>query len=61
MEKLIELAPTVLAWALAIVGGASVLTAGIAPLTKTDKDDKLAKGLKKVHEWLGKLAFNPKA
>ena len=60
VEKLVELAPLVLAWALAVVGGASALAAGIAPLTKTDKDDKLAAFLKKVLGWLDTIALNPK-
>jgi len=46
--------------ALAIIGGASVIVAAIAPLTKSDKDDKAASWLKKIHGWLSKVAINPK-
>lgn len=60
MDTILDLAPTVLAWALAVVGGASVLTAGIAPLTETEWDDKLAGALSKVHGWLSSIALNPK-
>lgn len=60
MDKVLELAPLVLAWALAVVGGASVLAAGVAPLTETKWDDKLAGLLSKLKGWLDTLALNPK-
>jgi hypothetical protein len=42
-----------------IISGASIIAAAIAPLTKTDKDDKLARFLKKAHLFISKLALNP--
>jgi hypothetical protein len=41
-----------------VVMGASVAVAAIAPLTKTDKDDKAAAWLKKVYTWLYKVSLN---
>jgi hypothetical protein len=53
--------PEILTWALVIVGSASVLVRGIAPLTKTKLDDKLGSALSTLHGLLGKVALNPDA
>ena len=50
MDKVLEYLPLLPA----VVGGASIIAAALAPLTKTDKDDKIAKGLKWVYD---KMAF----
>jgi len=42
-----------------VIGSASVLAAVIAPLTKNEWDNKLAKGLKWLKLALDKLALNP--
>ena len=58
-----NLAGIAINWAMAlltVIGAASVAAAAIAPLTKTDKDDKIARLLKKAHAVLSKLAFNPR-
>ena len=60
MSWLVSNGPVALQWALAVVGGASVLVLAIAPLTKTKADDKLGAALKAVHNLLGKVALNPK-
>lgn len=43
----------------AVVAGASLAVKAIAPLTETDKDDKVSVWLDKVHSLLSKLALNP--
>lgn len=43
-----------------VVMGASIAVRAIAPLTATDKDDRVASWLGKVHGFLGRLALNPK-
>jgi hypothetical protein len=43
----------------AIVAGSSAVVAAIAPFTKTDKDDKVASWLAKLHKFLSKVALNP--
>jgi hypothetical protein len=45
--------------ATSVVGGASMIVAAVAPLTKSDKDDRALAVLKKVVSWLEKLALNP--
>lgn len=42
-----------------VVMGASLAVKAIAPLTKTDKDDRAASWLTKVYTLLSKLALNP--
>lgn len=42
-----------------VVLGASLAVKAIAPFTKTDKDDRAAGWLTKVHALLSKLALNP--
>lgn len=52
---------TVASGVLMVIGGASIVAAAVAPLTKTDVDNKVAKVLKKVHAFLSKyVALNPK-
>lgn len=41
-----------------VVGTASTVAAAIAPLTKTDADDKLAKALRWLYTSLRKLGLN---
>lgn len=60
MDTVLEYGPVILTWALVIIGGASTLAAGIAPLTETKWDDKLAGFLSKLKNILDKLALNPK-
>lgn len=60
VEKLIELAPLVLTWIVAVVGVASFAARTIAPLTKTTVDDKLAGFFSKLKGILDKLALNNK-
>ena len=43
----------------AVVMGASIIVKAIAPLTKSEADDKAAGWLDKVHGWLSKVALNP--
>ena len=43
---------------LAVIGGASIMVKAIAPLTRSDSDDKLVSFLEKVQAWLAKLALN---
>lgn len=45
---------------LVTVGAASVVVAAVAPLTKTDSDDKWAVRLKKAHDLLSKVSLNVK-
>lgn len=60
-DTILSYAPLVLAWAIAIVGSASVAAAAIAPLTETKVDDKLAGLLSRLKALLDKIALNPKA
>lgn len=57
MEGIIEFITVAWPFILAVVVGLHALVAGIAPLTKTDKDDKLAKFLKRAHDLLIKVTF----
>lgn len=45
--------------AMAVISAASVFAAAIAKLTKTDKDDKVAALIQKIHDFLAKLGFHP--
>jgi hypothetical protein len=56
----LEYLPTVLVVASAVIAGASVALAAIAPLTKTVKDDRVLAALKWVAGVLEKLALNVK-
>lgn len=51
MDKLVEFAPT----ALAILGAVIGLLAVIAPLTKSDLDNKALDALRKVADFVGRL------
>lgn len=42
-----------------IVMGASIIVKAIAPHTATNRDDRVASWLDKVHGWLSKIALNP--
>lgn len=42
-----------------VVMSAAIAVKAIAPFTKTDKDDRAAGWLSKVHVFLSKLALNP--
>lgn len=44
-----------------LIGGASIIVAAIAPLTKSDVDDRALTMLQRAHKWLSKLALNPKS
>lgn len=60
MSTLLDSLPQIITVALAVVGGASLMVAAIAPLTENKKDDEVASWLKKVHTFLSKVAVNPK-
>lgn len=51
---------TVIVVVLAVIGAASAAVKVIAPLTKTTRDDRLAKWLDVVVSWLSKVALNPR-
>lgn len=43
---------------LTIIGGASVIVKAIAPLTRTESDNKLVGLLEKIQAWFAKLSLN---
>lgn len=51
---------SILTTILAIIGGASALVAAIAPLTKSDVDNKVLNALRWLQDKLGLLALNPR-
>lgn len=50
---------TILIAATSIVGAASMAVAAIAPLTKSDVDDRALSWIKRAHKLLSKIALNP--
>lgn len=47
--------------ATSVVGGASMIVKAIAPLTKSNLDNRIVKWLDKLHSLLSKVALNPPA
>ena len=60
LNWLVENWQTIAITVTSIIGAASMAVAAIAPLTKTDTDDKVLSILSRAHKWLSKLALNPK-
>lgn len=57
LNTVMELAAKYLPMALAVLGGCVVALAALAPLTRTDKDDRVLSALRKVEAFLVKTVM----